>query len=133
LYGLLDYIEGDLHLNLNRGRHRLLVSDCFSAIPKGVGTLGFVQVTNSSIENLGDSFGNIYFTASSNNWMDDVILWFGNGDDQITVSTVPTMGLATSRTTTSLHAGKGNDVIIVALIEDENVGALFIANGQVRN
>ena len=132
LYGLLDYIEGDLHIDLNSGHHRLLVSDCFCVIPKGMGTAGFVEVTNSSIENLGDSFGNIYFTASSDNWMDDVILWFGKGNDQIIVSTVPTMGSATSRITTSLHAGKGNDVIHINLAEEENVGALFIANGQVR-
>jgi hypothetical protein len=28
--------------------------------------------------------------------------------------------------------GKGNDVIHINLAEEENVGALFIANGQVR-
>lgn len=52
LYGLLDYIRGELHIELNAGRHRLFVSDCFSEIAKGVGTNGFVEITNSSITNL---------------------------------------------------------------------------------
>ena len=53
LYGLLDYIRGELHIELNTGRHRLFMSDCFSEISKGVGTNGFVEITNSSITNLG--------------------------------------------------------------------------------
>lgn len=52
LYGLLDYIRGELHIELNSGRHRLFVSDCFSEIPKGIGSNGFVEITNSSIINL---------------------------------------------------------------------------------
>jgi hypothetical protein len=130
LYGVLDYIEGDLHIDLKGGSHRLLVSDCFSAIPKGVGAAGPVEITNASIENLGDDVGNIYFTTSSNDWLGGVVMWFGKGNDLITVKSVPTLGSTASRTTTSLHAGKGNDIITIELKEGDNVGALFIANGQ---
>ena len=75
LYGLLDYIEGDLHIEFNSGRHRLFLSDCFSVHPKGVGTNGFVEITNSSIMNLGDDLGNIYFSASNGTLSDDFTLW----------------------------------------------------------
>jgi Ca2+-binding RTX toxin-like protein len=57
-------------------------------------------------------------------------MWFGKGNDLITVKSVPTLGSTASRTTTSLHAGKGNDIITIELKEGDNVGALFIANGQ---
>jgi hypothetical protein len=130
LYGLLDYIRGNLHIELNAGRHRLFVSDCFSEIPKGVGTNGFLEITNSSITNLGDEFGDIYFSTSGGHWLDDFTLWFGNADDQILVTTIPTHETNTTRITTSVHAGKGHDTIHVVLDWDAHGAALFIANGQ---
>ena len=131
LYGLLDYIRGDLHIELNTGRHRLFVSDCFSLIPKGAGSNGFIEITNSSITNLGDEFGDIFFSASGGHWLDDFTVWFGEGDDQITVTSIPTHEINTTRITTAIHAGKGDDTIHVLLDLDEHGGgALFIANGQ---
>ena len=130
LYGLLDYVEGELHIEVNGGRHRLFVSDCFSLLSKGVGNGGFVEITNSSITNLGDAFGDIFFSASSGTWLDDFTLWFGQGDDQILVSTIPTHELSTARVTTAVHAGRGDDTVHVVLDWDEHKGALFVANGQ---
>ena len=61
----LDYLRGNsLHIELNNGRHRLYVSDCFSVIPKG-GSGGFVHITNSSITNLGDELTDIFYSASN--------------------------------------------------------------------
>ena len=128
LYGLLDYIEGDFHIEVNGGEHRLFVSDCFSLLPKGAGTNGFVEITNSSITNLGDAFGDIFFSTSSGTWLDDFTLWFGTGDDRILVSTIPTHNAA--RVTTAVHAGKGDDNIHVILDLDGHKGSLFIVNGQ---
>ena len=133
LYGLLDYVEGDLHIEVNGGRHRLFVSDCFSLLSKGTGAKGFVEITNASITNLGDAFGDIFFSASSGTWLDDFTLWFGTGDDQIIVNTIPTHEINTTRVTTSLHAGKGDDTVHVILDWEDHNGALFIANGQEDN
>ena len=131
LYGLLDYIRGDLHIELNSGRHRLFVSDCFSLIPKGAGTNGFLEITNSSIINLGDEFGDIFFSTYGGHWLDDFTLWFGTGDDQILVTSIPTHEINTTRITTTVHAGKGDDTIHVTLdLNEHGDAALFIANGQ---
>jgi hypothetical protein len=130
LYGLLDYIRGHVHIELNSGRHRLFVSDCFSEIPKGVGTNGFLEITNSSITNLGDDFGDIFFSTTGGHWLDDFTLWFGNGGDQILVTSIPTHETNTTRITTSVHAGKGDDTIHVVLDWDAHGAALFVANGQ---
>jgi hypothetical protein len=131
LYGLLDYIEGDLHLNLNAGQHRLLMSDSFSAIPKGVGSNGFAVLSNSSLINLGDAVGDIFYSSLGGNWSNDVTLWMGTGDDKIDVVSIPSAPGSPSRTTTSVHCGRGRDVVHVNLAAEENVGGLFVANGQV--
>lgn len=55
---------------------------------------------------------------------------FGTADDQILVTSVPTHEVNTSRITTALHAGKGDDIIHVVLEWEDHGGALFIANGQ---
>ena len=131
LYGLLDYIQGELHIEVNKGRHRLFVSDCFSVIPKGVGPNGFVKITNSSITDLGEEFANVFFSSSGGHWLDDFTLWFGTGDDNLLVLSIPTHETETMRITTSVHAGKGDDTIHVLLDLDEHgSGALFVANGQ---
>ena len=130
LYGLLDYIRGDLHIEVNEGRHRLFVSDCFSLIPKGADSEGFVEITNSSITNLGEDFSDIFFTSTGGHWLDDFTCWFGTGDDNILVSTIPTHEVNTTRVTTAVNAGKGDDRIHVVLDLEEHGGALFVANGQ---
>jgi len=45
----------------------------------------------------------------------------------ISIATVQYQGV---RTTTSVHANDGNDIMSVKLIEEENENALFVANGQ---
>lgn len=132
LYGFLDYIEEDVHIESNSGRHRLLMSDTFSTIPKGVGSNGMATLSNSALLDLGDKVGDIYYSATGGNWLDDVTLWLGQGDDEINVVSIPTNGLP-SRTTTTLHCGQGNDLVFVNLDAAENSGALFVANGQDGN
>jgi hypothetical protein len=131
LHGLLDYIDGNLHIESKSGNHMLLISDSLSTVSKGVGNAGFAILSNSSLTNLGEHIGNIYFSSSGGNWWDDVTLWLGKGDDKLNVVSIPVSGYP-SRTTTSVHAGEGRDVVHINLIESENSGGLFIANGQVR-
>lgn len=133
LYGLLDYIEGDLFIQSKTGQHRLLMSDSFSDIPKGVGTNGFAVLSNSSLINLGDNVGDIFYSSFGGNWSDDVTLWMGTSDDKINVVSIPSEPGPPSRTTTSVHCGRGRDVVHVNLAAEENVGGLFVANGQVRS
>eukprot|EP00957_Ditylum_brightwellii_P074876 5690924-Ditylum_brightwellii.AAC.1 len=35
LFGWLDYIQADLHVMTGSGRHRMLISDIYSALSKG--------------------------------------------------------------------------------------------------
>lgn len=128
LYGLLDYIEGDLYIQSDSGRHRLLMSDSFSTIPKGVGSGGFAVLSNSSLTNLGDGLGDVFYTTSGN-WLDDVTLWMGTAADKLDVVSIPTIG-PPSRTTTSVHCGRGEDVVHVNLDAEENAGGMFVVNGQ---
>jgi len=128
LYGVLDYIEGDLRLEANSGRHRLMMSDIFSLIPKGFGSVGYAELTRLSLESLADNLGNIYFTAMGGNWFDGVNLWLGDESDRLNVTSIP--ALPFNRTTTSVHAGNGSDILTINLIDSENVGSLFVANGQ---
>ena len=129
LYGVLDYINGDLYVNVGTGRHRLFMSDSFSDIPKGVGTDGIVHMTNSSLMNLADELGNIYFDTGGD-WLDDVTLWMGNGGDQIEITSIHSVGSPT-RTMTTVNSGKGDDFLSTKLLASENGGDMFIANGQV--
>ena len=79
LYGVLDYTERDLHLKSDGGRHRLMISDnpgipnlfAMSQIrAKGVGSRGYAELTRSSLENLADGLGNIFFSTATDtgNW-----------------------------------------------------------------
>ena len=129
LYGVLDYIERDLYLEAQSGRHRLLMSDVFSDIAKGVGSRGYAKLTRASLEDLADNLGNVYFTADSGNWFDGVNLWLGDAGDQLNVTSIPAVPF--NRTTTNIHAGNGSDILSINLIDTENVGSLFVANGQV--
>ena len=129
----LDYLRGNsLHIELNNGRHRLYVSDCFSVIPKG-GSGGFVHITNSSITNLGDELTDIFYSASNGTWLDDFTLWFGQGNDKILISTIPTHEANTTRIRTSLHGGAGDDTIHVVLDWEDHGSSLFTVQGQVSN
>jgi hypothetical protein len=132
LYGLLDYIEKDIHIESNSGRHRLLMSDSFSTIPKGVGSNGMATLSNAALVDLGDAVGDIYYSAINGNWLDDVTLWLGQGNDEINVVSIPSNAFP-SRSTTSIHCGKGDDLVFINLNAAENSGALFIANGQEGN
>lgn len=102
-------------------------------IPKGVGSGGFVHVTNSSITHLGDEFTDIFYSATNGTWLDDLTLWFGRGNDQIFVSTIPTHETNSTRIRTSLHGGAGDDTIHVVLDWEDHGGALFTVQGQVSN
>jgi hypothetical protein len=54
----------------------LFVSDSFSELTKGVGSIGFIEISNSSITNLGDEFGDIFISSSGGYWLDD-FSWSG--------------------------------------------------------
>ena len=140
LYGVLDYMEKDLHLDSQSGRHRLMISDnpgnetLFETSQwraKGVGSRGYAVLTKSSLENLADALGNIYFntTEDAGNWFDGVTLWLGEEDDYLNVTSIPP-STSQNRSTTTVNAGMGNDVVNINLDASENGGSLFVANGQ---
>ena len=131
IYGWLDYLHRNLHVEAGLGRHRLLMSDESSDVPKGHGIYGFAQLNSSSLKNLTDDLGNIYFNAEDGNWADGVNLWLSPGDDYLEVSSIPTT--LPYRTTTSVHAGNGSDILIIDLDSVENDGGLFVGNGQGDN
>jgi hypothetical protein len=131
LYGVLDYIEKDLYIDVGGGRHRLLISDSFSNAAKGVGSDGSVLLTESSLTNLADDLGDIYFAVNEGgSWLDGITLWLGKGDDQIDVTSIHTVGSPT-QTTTTVHSGKGDDIVTVDISASVNGGCMFIADGQV--
>ena len=131
LLGWLDYMEEDLTVEVADGRHRLLMSDKDSNIAKGSDLDGPALLTGESLTNLGNGLGDIYFTTSDGNWSAGVNLWLGQADDQLHVTSVPSnQGSTTLRTTTSVHAGPGNDQINVQLDVDDHDGVVFVANGQ---
>ena len=129
LFGWLDYIEKDLHVMAQSGRHRLLLSDMFSPKSKGSGTLGAAELTRSSLTGLADTLGDIYFNSTNGNWYDGVNIWLGQANDILNVTSIPS-AVNANRTTTSVHAGNGSDTLLINLKAEENVGALFVANGQ---
>jgi hypothetical protein len=88
LFGVLDYIEKDLHLICNGGRHRLLISDAFSSIAKGVSLNGPAVLTNSSLVNLAKNLGGIYYSANNGNWYDGISLWLGVGGDKLDIMSI---------------------------------------------
>lgn len=126
LFGVLDYIEKDLHLVCNGGRHRLLISDAFSTIAKGVTLNGPAVLTNSSLVNLAENLGGIYYSAKNGNWYDGISLWLGVGGDKLDIMSIQTLG--PNRTMTSVHSGRGNDTLIMKV--DASDFSLLIANGQ---
>lgn len=73
LYGILDYFEGELFLKSSGGRHRLLISDNNSTVPRGVGIPA--ELTSSGLVNLSEDIAPIHF--ESDNGFDDVVLWLG--------------------------------------------------------
>ena len=85
LFGVLDYIKKDLHLICNGGCHRLLISDAFSSIAKGVSLNGPAVLTNSSLVNLAKNLGCIYYSANNGNWYDEISLWLGVGGDKFDI------------------------------------------------
>jgi hypothetical protein len=126
LFGVLDYIEGNLHLECNKGRHRLLISDVFSSIAKGVGLHGPAILTNSSFENLASNLGNIYFSANAGNWYDGITIWLGTEGDELDIKSV--QALAPNRTVTSVHSGNGTDTLNITVRASNH--SLLVANGQ---
>ena len=126
LFGTLDYVQKNLHIQCNRGRHRFLISDVFSSIAKGVGLYGPAVFTASSIENLADNLGNIYYAADEGNWYDGITLWLGVGGDRLNITSV--QGLAPNRTMTSINSGNGSDTISINVEASEY--SLLVANGQ---
>jgi hypothetical protein len=129
LFGVLDYIENNLHIQCNRGRHRLLISDAFSSIAKGVGLNGPAVLTNSSLEHLADNVGNIYYSAMGGNWYDGITIWLGMEGDKLNISSI--QALAPNRTMTSVHSGNGSDTLNISVEASDY--SLFVANGQGGN
>lgn len=126
LLGVLDYIENNLHIQCNRGRHRLLISDSLSSIAKGVGLNGPAVLTKSSLENLAENLGNIYYAAKDGNWYDGISIWLGEEGDKLDINSI--QDLAPNRTVTSVHSGNGPDILSIN-VEASNY-SLFVANGQ---
>jgi hypothetical protein len=126
LFGVLDYIENNLHIQCNLGRHRLLISDAFSSIAKGAELNGPAVLTKSSLENLADKLGNIYYSAMDGNWYDGITIWLGLEGDKLNISSI--QALAPNRTMTSVHSGNGSDTININVEASDY--SLFVANGQ---
>ena len=126
LFGVLDYIGGNLHLQCNGGRHRMLISDMFSTIAKGVGVQGPAVLTDSSLENLASNLGNIYYSANGGNWYGGITIWLGVEGDKLDITSV--QALAPNRTLTSVHSGNGTDTLIIT-VKASNY-SLLVANGQ---
>mmetsp|Transcript_32748 Transcript_32748/g.68855 ORF Transcript_32748/g.68855 Transcript_32748/m.68855 type:complete len:347 (+) Transcript_32748:489-1529(+) len=135
LLGWLDYLEEDLIVDVGSGRHRLLMSDEASWEAKGNGSKGPAVLTNNSLTNLHDELGDIrFYTGGSGNWSAGVDLWLGKGDDQLNVLSVPANPESHPfRTTTSVHAGNGDDSLVVSLDTKMHDGVVFVANGQAGN
>ena len=133
LSGWLDYMEGDLTVDVKGGRHRLLISDEKSSIPKGT-TDSKALLSESSLSNLAGNLGDIAFNAEGGNWNAGVNIWLGKGNDVLEVQTIPSVDSATGNmTATIIHAGDGDDKLTVSLSSTEHDGSLFIANGQGGN
>ena len=135
LLGWVDYMEEDLTVIAGSGRNRLMISDEKSTIAKGVGSNGPATMTSTSLTDLADELGNIYFSASGSDglWAAGVSVWLGEGDDSLEVLSVPANSgtdLLGFSTTTRIYAGYGNDTMVVTLDADEHDGAIFFANGQ---
>jgi Ca2+-binding RTX toxin-like protein len=130
LLGWLDYVEENLTVNVDTGRHRLLMSDEKSLIAKGQSSPA--RLTNRSLTNLHNDLGDIFFdTTGSGNWSAGVDLWLSKGNDRLEVQSVPAnAGSALFRTTTCVHAGDGNDTLVISLDTEEHDGVVFVANGQ---
>ena len=133
LLGWLDYIEQDLTVDVSIGRHRLLMSDEKSLIAKGEGESGPAVLTNRSLTNLRTNLGDIFFETDGN-WSAGVNLWLGKGDDNLNVESVPSnAGSPPFRTVTSVHAGDGDDTLVISLETADHDGVVFVANGQAGN
>ena len=135
LLGWLDYIEKDLTVNVQSGRHRLLLSDKDSQVGKGFSSNNLpALLTRNSLTNLHDELGDIYFDAAGGNWSAGVNLWLGRANDRLRVASVPSNpGSPPFRTSTSVHAGSGDDEIQVELDASLHDGVVFVANGQDGN
>jgi Ca2+-binding RTX toxin-like protein len=139
LLGWLDYVEEDLYLVAQTGRHRLLISDENSTINKGYDRYGEedygpVVLTRNSLTDIHPDVGDILFTAEGGDWSDGVNLWLGKSGDRLHVDSVPSNpSAAPLRTTTSIHCGNGDDIMTVRLIDDDHDGTVFVANGQAGN
>lgn len=122
LFGVLDYIQQNLHIQRSQGRHRLLISDVFSTIVKGLN--GTAVLTDSSVENL--ALGNIYYSANEGNWYDGITIWLGVGGDRLNITSIQSLG--PNCTMTSVHSGNGSDTLNINLKASNY--SLFVANGQ---
>jgi len=132
LHGWLDYIEGNLTIVAGPGRNRLMISDEKSSIAKG-SAADPMTLQRDSLTQIKDNLGDIFFTADGGDWSRGVNIWLGSNSDILSVLSIPSNTEEKVRTTTSVHAGEGNDDLQVALDENENVGSVFVANGQGGN
>ena len=131
LLGWLDYVEYDLTINTDVGRHRLLFSDERSKIVKGRSSPDKpMTLRNNSLTDIHEDVGDIFFNTKGN-WSAGVDLWLGEGSDRLDVLSVPSNPDGSPfRTTTSVHAGHGNDHLTVSLDTTTHHGVVFVANGQ---
>lgn len=53
----------------------------------------------------------------------------GTNDDNFVTNSIP-RSTSPNRTTTTVHAGMGNDILIINLPAPEHEGCVFVANGQ---
>lgn len=130
LEGWCDYIEADLGIVANGGRNRLMISDESSSIAKGAASTNRMKLQNTSLTDIHATLGDISFTAENGDWSRGVNVWLSTGPDMMEVLTIPSNTVDGVRTTTSIHAGAGDDDIVVSLADELNPGTLFVANGQ---
>ena len=57
-------------------------------IAKGISLNGPAVLTNSSLVNLAENLGGIYYSANNGNWYDGISLWLGVGGDKLDIMSI---------------------------------------------
>lgn len=140
LTGDLNQLLGNLNIDADAGRHRLLISDEAATQgdlgvsisdsingPTGSGGQDDTSAADIQIKNL--SIGDMTY-GTTGNFHDGISYWTGSGNDSIAINgTHKTSGMSgADRTTTALHTGLGDDNITVNL--DTSDDDFFVLNAS---
>ena len=134
LSGWMDYVEGGLlNLDAEGGRHVLMMSDEATKYAKGRASTPAhyssgqtVTLRRSSL--VGVSPAPIHYTATSGNYFGGITLWMGQLGDAVSVESTLKTGTQ-YRTTTTLNTNRGDDDVVVTLLEANNDG-FFVCNTE---